>query len=289
MTFLQAIMLAIVQGATELFPVSSLGHAVILPAVLGWHIDQDSPRFLPFLVVLHVGTATALLVYFWRDWLGLLLAALGRSGATSRTIDENRHLIALLVIGTLPAVVLGFVFEKWLRHLFGSPVAAALFLIANGLVLFAGERLRRRADAARDRKRLANASWGDAIVVGVCQTTAFLPGISRSGATIVGGLVVGLRHEDAARFSFLLATPVIAGAAVLEIPKLLHAPPGAGAAAISGGVLWVAGIVAGLVAYASTAFLMRYFRHREETAALDPFAYYCWAAGALALIYLKIV
>jgi undecaprenyl-diphosphatase len=288
MTFFQAIFLAVVQGATELFPVSSLGHAVILPAVLGWHIDQDSPRFLPFLVVLHVGTATALLVYFWRDWLGLVLAALGRGGSNARTIDQNRHLIVLLVIGTLPAVVLGFVFEKWLRHLFGSPVAAALFLIINGVVLFAGERLRRRADVARDRKRLAEAGWGDAIVVGLCQTTAFLPGISRSGATIVGGLLVGLRHEDAARFSFLLATPVIAGAAVLEIPKLLHAPMGAGAAAIGGGVLWAAGIVAGLVAFASTAFLMRYFRDREESAALDPFAYYCWAAGALALIYLKI-
>ncbi len=288
MTFLQAILLAVVQGATELFPVSSLGHAVILPAVLGWHIDQDSPRFLPFLVVLHVGTATALLIYFWRDWLGLLLAALGRGGATARTVDQNRRLIVLLVLGTLPAAVLGFVFEKWLRHLFGSPVAAALFLIANGVVLFAGERLRRRARAARDRKRLASASWGDAIVVGLCQTTAFLPGISRSGVTIVGGLLVGLRHEDAARFSFLLATPVIAGAAILEIPKLLHAPVGAGAAAIGGGVLWVAGIVAAVVAYASTAFLMRYFRYREESAALDPFAYYCWAAGALALIYLKI-
>ncbi len=289
MTFLQAIVLAIVQGATELFPVSSLGHAVILPAVLGWRIDQELPRFLPFLVVLHVGTATALLIYFWRDWLGLVLAALGRGGATARTIDQNRHLIVLLVIGTLPAVVLGFVFEKWLRQLFGSPVAAALFLIVNGVVLFAGERLRRRADAARGRKRLAHASWGDAIIVGLCQTTAFLPGISRSGATIVGGLMVGLRHEDAARFSFLLATPVIAGAAVLELPKLLHAAPATGAAAIAGAVLWVAGIVAGLVAYASTAFLMRYFRHREESAALDPFAYYCWAAGALALIYLKIV
>ena len=185
-------------------------------------------------------------------------------------------------------MVLGFVLEKWLRHLFGSPVAAALFLIVNGVVLFAGERLRRRADAARDRKRLADAGWVDAIVVGLCQTAAFLPGISRSGATIVGGLLVGLRHEDAARFSFLLATPVIAGAAFLELPKLLHAAPGNATAAISGGVLWVAGIVAGLVAYASTAFLMRYFRHREETAALDPFAYYCWFAGALALIYLKI-
>ena len=286
MTFLQAIFFAIVQGVTELFPVSSLGHAVVLPAVLGWHIDQDSPRFLPFLVVLHVGTATALLVYFWREWLSLAMAVLGRGGTSSKTIAEHRHLIVLLVLGTLPAVVLGFVFEKWLRHLFGSPVAAASFLILNGILLFAGERLRRRAYSAGDRKRLAHASWGDAIIVGLCQTTAFFPGISRSGVTIVGGLLVGLRHEDAARFSFLLATPIILGAAVLEIPKLLHAPAGTGGAAISGGVLWVAGLVAGITAYASTAFLMRYFRSREESPALDPFAYYCWLAGGLALLYL---
>ena len=286
MTFIQAIFFAIVQGVTELFPVSSLGHAVVLPAVLGWHIDQDSPRFLPFLVVLHVGTATALLVYFWRDWLSLVLAVLGRGGTTSRSIFEHRHLIVLLVLGTLPAVVLGFVFEKWLRHLFGSPVAAASFLILNGILLFAGERLRRRANTARDRKSLAEASLGDAIIVGLCQTTAFFPGISRSGVTIVGGLLAGLRHEDAARFSFLLATPIILGAAVLEIPKLLHAPAGTGGAAISGGVLWVAGLVAGITAYASTVFLMRYFRNREESPALDPFAYYCWLAGGLALLYL---
>jgi undecaprenyl-diphosphatase len=286
MTFLQAIFFAIMQGVTELFPVSSLGHAVVLPAVLGWHIDQDSARFLPFLVVLHVGTATALLVYFWRDWLSLAMATLGRGGMTSRTIAEHRHLIVLLVLGTLPAVVLGFVFEKWLRHLFGSPVAAASFLILNGILLFAGERLRRRANTTRDRRGLAQASLGDAIIVGLCQTTAFFPGISRSGVTIVGGLLVGLRHEDAARLSFLLATPIILGAAVLEIPKLLHAPAGTGGAAISGGVLWVAGLVAGITAYASTAFLMRYFRSREESPALDPFAYYCWLAGGLALLYL---
>jgi undecaprenyl-diphosphatase len=287
MTFLQTIVFAIVQGVTELFPVSSLGHAVVLPAVLGWHVDQDSPRFLPFLVVLHVGTATALLVYFWREWLSLLMAALGRGGAAGGAIGEHRRLIALLVLGTLPAVVLGFVFEKWLRHLFGSPVAAACFLVVNGVVLFAGERLRRRADAMQDRRRLAQASWGDAIIIGLAQATAFFPGISRSGATIVGGLLVGLRHEDAARFSFLLATPIILGAAVLEIPKLLHAPADAGGAATSGGALWVAGLVAGVTAYASTAFLMRYFRRHEESPALDPFAYYCWLAGGLALIYLK--
>ena len=284
MTSLQAVLLAAFQGVTELFPVSSLGHAVILPALLGWHIDQNSPRFLPFLVVLHVGTAAALLVYFWRDWWSLLVALSGRGAA----IAERRHLVVLLVLGTLPAVVLGFVFEKWLRHLFGSPIAAAFFLIVNGVVLFVGERLRRRADAAGDRRRLARASWRDAIVVGLFQATAFFPGISRSGATIVGGLLVGLRHEDAARFSFLLATPIILGAAVLEIPKLHHMPAGAGAAGLSGGVLWIAGAVAGVTAYASTAFLMRYFRTHEERPALDPFAYYCWLAGALALIYLKI-
>ncbi len=284
MTFLQAMFFAIVQGVSELFPVSSLGHAVILPAVLGWHIDQDSPQFLPFLVVLHVGTATALLVYFWREWWGLLLALVGRGEA----IAEQRHLIALLVIGTLPAVVLGFVFEHRLRHLFGSPVAAAFFLIVNGFVLYGGERLRRRALGAGDRRRLESAGWVGALIVGLWQTTAFLPGISRSGATIVGGLLVGLRHEDAARFSFLLATPVIAGAAFLEIPKLRHLPIDAGAAAVSGGVLWIAGVVAGVTAYASTAFLMRYFRRHEENPALDPFAYYCWAAGVLALVLLKI-
>lgn len=284
MTLLQAIFFAVVQGVSELFPVSSLGHAVVLPALLGWHIDQESPRFLPFLVVLHVGTATALLFYFRREWWGLLAALLGRG----EKVAEGRRLIALLVIGTLPAVVLGFLFEHRLRHLFGSPVAAAAFLVVNGFLLFGGERLRRRALAAADRRRLADAGWRDALAVGLWQTTAFLPGISRSGATIVGGLLAGLRHEDAARFSFLLATPVIAGAAVLEIPKLLHAPAAAGGAGLGAGLLWLSGLVAGVTAYASTAFLMRYFRRREENPALDPFAYYCWAAGALSLLLLKL-
>lgn len=282
MTFLQAIFFAIVQGLSELFPISSLGHAVILPALLGWHIDQESPRFLPFLVVLHVGTATALLIYFWREWWGLLLALFGRGAE----IAAGRHLVSLLIIGTLPAVILGFVFEHPLRRLFGSPIAAAFFLIINGFVLFGGEHLRRRALRAQDRRELCDASWRDALAVGFWQTLAFLPGISRSGTTIVGGLLAALRHEDAARFSFLLATPVIAGAAALEVPKLRHLPIEPGAAAVSGSTLWIAGLIAGLTAYASTAFLMRYFRSHEENAALDPFAYYCWAAGAVALILL---
>lgn len=286
MSLLHAMIFAVAQGLTELFPVSSLGHAVVLPALLRWHIDQDSPRFLPFLVVLHVGTAAALLLYFWRDWRDLLRAVFGRGGGA--TVGERRHLILLLIIGTLPAVVLGFVFEKWLRHLFGSPIGAACFLIINGFVLFLGERLRRRADFAGNRRRLTSAGWRDALGIGLWQTLAFFPGISRSGATIVGGLLVGLRHEDAARFSFLLATPVIAGAAALEIPKLLRAHAEAGAAGFGGGLLWLAGLAAGVTAYASTAFLMRYFRHREESPALDPFAYYCWAAGVAALLYLTL-
>ena len=287
MTFLQAMIFAIAQGLTELFPVSSLGHAVVLPAILGWHVDQDSPRFLPFLVVLHVGTAAALFCYFWREWWRLLSAVFaGDSGGA--TLAEHRRLMLLLIIGTLPAVALGLVFEKWLRHLFGSPKAAAGFLIVNGFVLFLGERLRRRAEIAGGRRRLTNAGWRDALAVGLWQTAAFFPGVSRSGATIVGGLLVGLRHEDAARFSFLLVTPVIVGAAALEIPKLLRAPAELGAAGPNGGALWLAGLAAGVTAYASTAFLMRYFRRRDENQALDPFAYYCWAAGALALAYLAL-
>jgi undecaprenyl-diphosphatase len=284
MTFLQAVIFAIVQGISELFPVSSLGHAVILPAMLDWHLDQAAPRFLPFLVVLHVGTATALFVFFWREWWGLLL------GLTSRgeEVAARRHLIVLLVIGTLPAVVLGFLFEHPLRRLFGSPVAAAAFLMINGFILFGGERLRRRALRMRDRRELRDATWRDALFVGLWQTLAFLPGISRSGATMVGGLLAGLRHEDAARFSFLLATPVIAGAAVLEIPKLQHLPIDAAGAGVSGSALWIAGFAAAITAYASVAFLLRYFRRHEENPALDPFAYYCWAAGALALLLLKV-
>jgi undecaprenyl-diphosphatase len=284
MTFLQAIFFALVQGISELFPVSSLGHAVILPAVLGWRIDQAAPEFLPFLVVLHVGTATALVIYFWREWWGLLLALFGRG----EEVAAGRHLIALLVIGTLPAVVFGFLFEHPLRRLFGSPVAAASFLIINGFVLFGGEHLRRRALLVRDRREFGDTTWRDALFIGLWQTLAFLPGISRSGATMVGGLLAGLRHEDAARFSFLLATPVIAGAAVLEIPKLRHLSIEAAGAGVSGSALWIAGLAAAITAYASTAFLLRYFRRHEENPALDPFAYYCWAAGALVLLLLKI-
>jgi len=270
MTMLQAIVMAVLQGVTELFPVSSLGHAVVLPRLLGWSIDQHAPQFLPFLVVLHLGTAAALLVYFWRDWIGLAQAFVGMGSTSARR--THWRLLWLIVVATIPAVILGFTLEHFFRSLFGAPAAAAFFLIVNGGVLFAGERLRRSAGA----RKLEDMGWGEALIIGLWQSAALVPGISRSGATMVGGLLLGLHHREAAHFSFLIATPVILGAAVLEVPKLMHSGAGLGP------VAWVAGVVAGVTAYLSVAFLMRYFR-RHDFEALDPFAYYCWGFGALSL------
>jgi undecaprenyl-diphosphatase len=266
----QAIFMAILQGMTELFPVSSLGHAVVLPRLLGWDVDQSAAYFLPFLVVLHVGTATALLLYFWRDWIGLLLGVLGRGSPEERRAQWR--LLFLIVVATIPAVILGFLLEHRFRTLFGAPVAAAVFLLVNGGLLFVGERLRRRGGD----KPLDDMSWGGALLIGVMQSTALIPGISRSGATMVGGLLIGLRHQAAAHFSFLIATPIILGAAVLEVPKLMRE------GAHINGIAWLAGLVAGITAFLSVAFLMHYFK-RHDFEALDPFAYYCWAAGVIAL------
>jgi undecaprenyl-diphosphatase len=271
MSALQAIVIAILQGVTELFPVSSLGHAVILPKLLGWSIDQKSLAFLPFLVVLHLGTAAALLVYFWRDWLGLARAFVGYGPAAER--QAQWHLLWRIVVATVPAVILGAAFANFLRGLFGSPIAAAIFLLLNGVLLFAGERLRRQSGT----RPLAEMTWKEAVIIGLWQSTALLPGISRSGATMVGGLLAGFHHREAAHFSFLIATPIIIAAGAHEVPHLLQ--PGAGG---FGPIVWVAGLVAGVTAYASTAFLMRYFR-RHDFEALDPFAYYCAAAGLIAL------
>ena len=276
MSAIQAILFAVLQGVTELFPVSSLGHAVILPKLLGWQLDQRGEGFLPFLVVLHLGTAAALLIYFWRDWWDIALALVGRGERARRTADLR--LLVLVVAGTVPAALVGFVLERPLRALFGSPLVAAAFLVANGILLFAAERLKRRGGAA-----LASLDAKGAFAIGLWQCLAFIPGISRSGATMVGGLLAGLHHKEAAHFSFLLATPIIAGAGVLEVPKLLHA----GAGGI-GGLALLAGLCAGVTAYLSIAFLMRYFG-KHDFEALDPFAYYCAGAGALALALLVLV
>ncbi len=276
MSTIQSIVMALLQGATELFPVSSLGHAVVLPALLRWPIDQHAPSFLPFLVMLHLGTATALLLYFRRDWWTLATGVLGLDSRDQ--VRKSRRVFGLIVVATLPAVVLGFLLEHFFRGLFGAPAVAAVFLIINGVLLLGGERLR-----ARGQRPLSSLSIPDAFAIGCWQCTALVPGISRSGATIVGGLLRGINHEDAAHFSFLIATPIILGATVLEAPKLLHAgvPHGVAANAL------LAAIVAGATAFASTAFLMRYFRNHDAWA-LNPFAYYCFlvGAGGLALLLL---
>ena len=270
MTFLQSAIIAILQGATELFPVSSLGHAVILPRLLGWGIDQKAPDFLPFLVVLHLGTAAALVIYFWRDWMNFALAVLGRGAH----VATERKIFSLICIATMPAVILGFALEHVVRGFFGSPVLAAAFLMVNGILLFVGEKIKHAG-----AKNLAEVGWKTALLIGACQALALIPGISRSGATMVGGVLAGLTHRESARFSFLLATPVIAGAGVLEVPKLLHS---GGSIAIHGTSILVAGILAGVTAWLSTAGLMRYFREHELDA-LNPFAAYCFIAGAGAL------
>ena len=276
MSAFEAIIIAILQGATELFPVSSLGHAVVLPALLHWPLDQRAPEFLPFLVMLHLGTATALLLFFWRDWWSLAIGVLGL--ASPHQIGESRRVLMLIVIATIPAVIVGFLLEKFFRSLFGTPVVAALFLMVNAVLLLAGEKLR-----ARSHRPLASLTMMDALTIGCWQCTALIPGISRSGATIVGGLLRGIDHEGSAHFSFLIATPIILGATVLEVPHLLHESVPAG----TFGLATLAAVLAGITAYASTWFLMRYFR-QHDTWALNPFAYYCFVIGAGSLLVLLV-
>ena len=304
LTYPEAIVVGLVQGVTELFPVSSLGHSVLLPALVGgrWARDlnvsaPESP-YLAFIVGLHVATALALLVFFRADWVrivrGFLTSVRDRSVSTS-----DQRLAWLLVLATVPVGILGLLLEHTFRTVLGKPLPAAAFLFANGLILLAGERLRRRApdpalreaalaggrtaapapsdvDTAADR-RLAGLGARSALFVGAVQALALLPGISRSGSAMVAGLVRGLDHEDAARFSFLLATPVILAAGVLKLPDLAG-PLGAG---IRGQVL-AGSIVSGLAAYASVRWLTRWF----STRTLTPFAIYSLLAGAGAFVVL---
>ena len=281
MTTLQALLLALLQGVTELFPVSSLGHAVIVPALLHWNLDEADPTFLPFLVMLHVGTAAALLAFFWRDWSALLQGAIGTGAA--HQVRESRHILGLIVLATIPAIVIGYVLENRLRTLFAAPEAAALFLVANGVILLGADRLRARLPADQDRP-IASLSVRDALIIGCWQCVAFLPGISRAGTTMTGGLLRGINHQTAARFSFLIALPVILAATVSQFLKLrhVHMTFEAMAPALLGA------LAAGVTAWLSTAFLMRYFRDHEDWA-LSPFAVYSIAAGLCSFLILRIV
>jgi undecaprenyl-diphosphatase len=345
LTYLQSGVIGLLQGVTELFPVSSLGHSVLVPALIGgsWqhlvtenasHNSEQSP-YLAFIVALHVATAAALLIYFRSDW-SRLIRALVTTLRTRRIETSAQRLAWLIVTATIPVGLTGIALEHTFRTLFAKPLAAALFLTANGVILLGGERLRRHSEqrarpAARStapvpalvpadpanpanpatmpigipgqmplprperpshshshaRRRhgvlivteprtLDRLAYREAGVIGLFQTLALLAGISRSGVTMVAGLLRGLDHEDAARFSFLLATPVILAAGLLKLPALAG-PAGDG---IRGQIV-LGALVAAVAAYLSVRFLVRYF----ETRTLTPFAIYCLLAGGLCTIW----
>lgn len=278
--------MGLLQGASELFPVSSLGHAVLVPSLLGWSFKQSDPTFVPFLTLLHIGTATALLILYRKEWISIIRGFFTAAFAGAMRNDSER-LAMLLLTGTIPAAVLGVFLENRIKALFASPYEAAAFLIVNGFLLLGFEMLRRRterrAGVESESRTQQEAHFGSAerisfraaAIVGACQALAFLPGISRSGVTIGGGLIAGLRHEEAARFSFLLATPTILGAGILEVPQLFTAGVPVGEYVLSA-------VLAGIAAYASARFLIRYFRSGR----LDPYGWYCIAAGAVSLALL---
>ncbi len=326
LSYAEAIVVGALQGVSELFPVSSLGHSVLIPALVGgaWARDlnvsaPESP-YLAFIVGLHVATAFALLVFFWRDWVRIL-TGLYTSVRYRRVRESNERLAWMLVIATIPVGISGLLLEHTFRTVLGRPAPAAVFLVVNGLILFGAERLRRRAarqpeapalvsragtaatfastaatastaaavmstvdeseqnDPAGSDERISRRGIGETTLIGAAQILALLPGISRSGVTMSAGLLRGLSHEDAARFSFLLATPVILAAGVLKVPDLFG-PLGAG---IHGQVL--AGSLAAFVcAYLAVRFLTKYF----ETRTLTPFAVYCVLAGLVSLVWLGV-
>src|SRR5580700_8722723 len=263
--------MAVLQGVTELFPVSSLGHAVILPRLLNWGIDLKAPDWLAYLVVMHLGTSIALFAFFWRDWLSFLRSLVSASDSGAKT---DRRTFFFVVLATIPAVIVGALFRKLLGDAFAAPAIAAAFLIVNGFILYFGDRIGEESTGS-----LGQLNWKGALAVGFAQCLALIPGISRSGATMVAGVVAGLKHSEAARFSFLMGAPIILAANVYEAPKLLKEGATLGPMAV------LSGFVAGAVAYASLVFLMRWFR-KHDFEALTPFAYYCWAAG---VIFLAIV
>ncbi|MCW2979099.1 MAG: undecaprenyl-diphosphate phosphatase [Solirubrobacterales bacterium] len=279
-SYLQALILGALQGLSEPFPISSLGHAVLLPKLLGWDIHQNDDYFLTFLVATHCATALVLFLFFLDDWkriwFGFVRSVKGRS--TPRDLDAR--LAWVIIIGTIPAGILGLALEHKLRSLFASPTSAAIFLTINGLLLLAVERFRRRPPRPGDGEgdgdeRIAKLGFRQALGIGAAQALALIPGISRSGVTMGGGLLAGLSNEDAARYAFLLATPVIAAAGLLKLPELF----GSAGDGVRGQAL-VGAIAAAITTWAAVKFLLKYF----ETSRLTPFGYYCVGTGIFCLI-----
>ena len=342
LTYLEAGVVGLIQGVTELFPVSSLGHNVLIPALIGgsWASDLNVARpespYLAFIVGMHVATAIALLIYFWRDWIRIIggfFTSLGHwQGWHPRVATRDERLAWMIILATIPVGLVGLVAEHTFRVLFGKPILAAVFLIVNGLILYCGEKFRSRASLRADQEiaeqradapaasppeparipdgqgaghraaapaaghqvvrqdeisqalasdeRLASAGFTEALIIGSSQILALLAGISRDGVTMVTGMARGLSREDAARFAFLLATPVILAAGVLKVPDLMG-PLGRG---IHGEILF-GSVLSGLGAYLSVRFLVRYF----QTRTLYPFAVYCFVFGLLSVIYLGVI
>ncbi len=290
LTFFQAILLGLIQGITELFPISSLGHTMLLPGLFGWHIDQNAETFLEFLVATHLATAIVLFVIYFKDWVRII-KWIFRSLAEREIsdADPDAKLGWLLVISTIPAGIIGLLLKDKITGSLLSPQSAAFFLMLNGFLLLLAEWLRKRAVKRatvtapqenlenNDQQIARRLSFWQATKVGVLQVLALLPGFSRTGSTLAGGLMVGLSHEDSLRYSFLLATPIIGAAALLEIPPLLT----------SGNTTLIEVSLAGAIAAAFAAwfavtFLTRYFK----TNTLTPFAVYCLAIGIISLVIL---
>jgi len=290
LSYFQAVVLGVLQGVSELFPISSLGHTVLFPTLFGWNklVDAQSQSesfWLALVVMLHVGSALGLLAYFWRDWLALVRAFLRTLAKRSITTSTER-LAWLIVLASIPAGIIGLALEHPLRTLTAKPQVAAVFLMVNGLLLLAAERYRRRAQvrelAVREGlnpagyRKLETMDYREALVIGVAQSSALVAGISRDGVTMGAGLARGMDNSDAARFAFLLATPIILAAGIFKLSDLTG-PLGNG---IRGQAL-VACLVAAVTAVFTVAFLVRYFKTRT----LIPFAVYCLLFGLAMVIY----
>jgi undecaprenyl-diphosphatase len=294
-TTFQAIVLGVLQGATELFPISSLGHTVLFPTLFRWHnivLWQSQPEspWLAFVVMLHVGSAVGLLIYFWRDWVAII----GGFFATlrKRRIETPTERLAWLIIcATIPVGILGLLLEHTVRVALAKPLAAAIFLVVNGCMLLAAERYRRRAEVrelaeregldAQGGRRLETLEFKEAGLIGVAQSTALIAGISRDGVVMTAGLVRGLDNAGAARFSFLLATPPILAAGLLKFSDLTG-PQGNGgvrSAAV------VAAVAAAITAIITVRFLTKYF----ENGNLRPFGIYCIVFGIFMVLFTLIV
>ena len=271
-TVIQAAFLGLLQGVSELFPVSSLGHSILFPKLFGWNISLDAPNFLSFIVLTHLATALVLLGFYWKEWFMIIRGVLQRDVLYTK-------LLTLLIIGTIPAGLLGLIFEHKLRALFSTTWIVSVCLILNGVFLFAIEKYKSTKIVNR---KIETLSFVQACKIGVLQSFALIPGFSRSGFSMGGGLIEGLDHSQAVRFSFLLATPIILAASVLEIPKLFHQQDLA-QGSISGSSLFVGVVCAAVGAYVAVRFLEKYV----QTKNLKPFAYYCIGFGFLALFLLR--